>query len=438
MTYIILAGLLLLMSIFFYNLFKREIVSPTVITSLIFFLSVLGAFIGTSENSWNNISDLHWKTIQYILLGVFSFGIGEFLARKLRNARKEENQKKFENSKVIRVDLLKNLIIFSFIVFTMVLLYMNLKTITNGDSLTDIISKYKSSSILYNENALEEGNVLNPIVLNMLRFCEITCIVYIYIIVKNLFLKDKIKNNILNIVNILLIVFLSITVGGRTILLKYFSAGVMIWSILYIRNSHLSIRKFVKLGMIILIIFVPMCYLVLPLLGGHTSSNMIDYTSFYLGSEIPSLDIFLNNPISPLEHFGEATLKGIQMLLSKIGLIDYWTAYQKEWVYFTPTLYTNTFTEFKPFIQDFGISGLVICPMIFGFVFSKLYLAAKEKVSCRHLIFFAFFTNLLIDQARVEVFYNSFLSARTIIYAVSLLFVTCFLFGSKRILEGEV
>lgn len=437
MTYIILAGLLLFMSILFYNLFKREIISPTVITCLIFFLSVLGAFLGTANGLWNHVSKLQWKTVQYIILGIFSFGIGEFLSRKLR--RNSRNKKaNVENSKIIRIDLLKNLIVLLFIILTMVLLYMNLKAITNAKSLPEIISRYKSSNVLYNESALEEGVIINSIVLNMLRFCEITCVVYIYIVIKNLFLKDKVKSNIINILNILLIILLSITVGGRAILLKFFAAGIMIWAILYTRIKRLSVRKFFKLGLAIVMFFIPLCYFILPFLGNQTTIDMPNYVSFYLGSEIPAFDIFLENPTTYSEHFGQETLQGLQMFLSKFGIIDSWTAYQREWVYFTPTLYTNTFTEFKPFIQDFGINGVIVCPMIFGFIFSKLYLAAKEKMNCRYLIFFSFFTSLLIDQARIEVFFRSFLSTRTVIYLCSLLFVTWFLFGKRKIKGGEV
>lgn len=440
MLYILLSCLLLLMAIVFYRFFNREIVSPTIITCLIFFVSVLGAFLGTSEGSWNNIFNLHWNTVCYILLGVFCFGIGELLARRVKVYihKRSVKQKNNDSGKIIHIDFLKNFIIIIFVLVTMVLLYMNLRTITGGNSLSQIISGYKSSSILYNENALEEGATINSMVLNMLRFCEITCVVYIYIIVKNLFLKDKLRNNILPAVIILLISFLSMMVGGRAILLKFFVAGFIIWSIMYIRNKHLSVRKFFKIGIKLIIVFVPICYFVLPLLGGNNSTNIIDYVSFYLGSQIPSFDIFLNNPIIKSEHFGQMTLKGIQMFLSKFGIIDYWSAYQKDWIYFTPTLYTNTFTEFKPFLQDFGIIGLIVFPIIFGFVFSKLYLAAKENSNCRYIIFFAFFASLLIDQARIEVFFNTFISTRTIIYLICMIFVTWFLFGSKPIKEGEI
>ena len=85
-----------------------------------------------------------------------------------------------------------------------------------------------------------------------------------------------------------------------------------------------------------------------------------------------------------------------------------------------------------------GVLGLIIYPMIFGYIFAKLYIYAKEKENCRYLIFFAYFAIYLIDQARSNVFFNSFLSTRTVIYWLFMMIITYFLFGKTKIRNGEI
>lgn len=438
MSYIILTIVFFLLAIFCYKKFNSEIMSPSVLTCLIFSLSFLGAFLGTREGSWNFVKELHFNTLIIILVGVVFFILGEICARNYKTDKVKEIKLSDSNNKYIRIDILKKALVFIFVITTFVLLYLNLRSLVGSGSISKIVKAYKSSNILYNKKALEEGMVLNPLILNMVRFCEMFCIVFIYIIVKNLINKDKVKYNISYLIIIIFIAYVTMLVGGRTVLLKYFMAGFIIWTILYTRKQKLSLNRFFKISIKLMIVFVPVCYFVLPLLGGKNSSTFVDYVTFYLGSQIPAFDVFLASPFERSTHFGEMTLKGIQMLLAKFGLINYWSAYQGEWVYFNRELYTNVFSEFKPFMQDFGIIGVVICMFIFGFVFSRLYLNAKNKSNCRYIIFFAFFSNLLIDQARIEVFYNSFLSSRMVIYFVSMLIITFFLFGRKKIRSGEI
>ena len=265
MGYIILMVILLLLSILFYKFLNKEIISPTVITCLNFFLAVLAAFIGTSEGSWNFMPNISTQTILYITLGVFSFGLGEILARKIR-LKNNKYSEELSNKKIIRIDYMKNFIIISFILLTIILLYLNLRSIVGGGSLSSIINGYKSSSVLYNENAVEDGATINSLVMNMLRFCEMAGVVYIYIVIKNIVSKDKLSKNIFYIIPIVLSLFLSMMVGGRATLLKTLMAAVMIWAILYTKNHKLPVRKFFKLALKVAIVFVPLCYFILPLL----------------------------------------------------------------------------------------------------------------------------------------------------------------------------
>jgi len=129
---------------------------------------------------------------------------------------------------------------------------------------------------------------------------------------------------------------------------------------------------------LILIILIGFC-LILPLSGRKLNTNIISYLSYYFGISLPSLDMYLDNEIAKPEFFGEETLRGIQTVLYKLNISDYIQPVSKEWLTFetkdNQIYHSNIFTSAKRYYHDFGWAGIIGCQMIFGFVFSYLYLA---------------------------------------------------------------
>ena len=69
--------------------------------------------------------------------------------------------------------------------------------------------------------------------------------------------------------------------------------------------------------------------------------NFAEYITFYIGSPVPTLnEIIQRNEIGNSEYFGQETFKGIQGILSKFGLIDYYNPYQRN-----PLLYFLHYLE---------------------------------------------------------------------------------------------
>ena len=82
MSYLLLFLMILLLTLMAYIFFKKDILSPTFITCGIYLISVLCSIIGLFY--WNDVSELHIKTLFAIILGLVSFGFGELLARYIR------------------------------------------------------------------------------------------------------------------------------------------------------------------------------------------------------------------------------------------------------------------------------------------------------------------------------------------------------------------
>jgi oligosaccharide repeat unit polymerase len=395
------------------------------------------SFMGRINNSWN-FQELHFNTFCIIILGVLMFGVGEFAARKFIFKTKTKTVD-LENYKyeIIRVDILKIFICGGFILLTTFLIYRNMKSITNVSGLSNVIGAYRLLTPAFNSSAMETGVKINTIYTQMFRACEIISLIFIYIIVNNLLAKDKFSNNIPYLVVVLLYIFLSFLLGGRANFLQSVVEAFMIWLILYKRTKKLSITDFIKIAVKIMIVVLPIFYFILPLFGRSTSVNLYNYITFYLGCPIPSFDVMLQNGITHSAHFGEMTLKGIQAFLNKFGLIDYYSLYERNWIYYSTGLYSNIFTAMFPPYVDFGIWGVIICQFLFGFVFAKMYTWAKKFSNRIYLLFYAYYANQLVDQFRREKLFTTVIHYNAIIYLILLLILTYFIFEKKKVEVGD-
>lgn len=75
--------------------------------------------------------------------------------------------------------------------------------------------------------------------------------------------------------------------------------------------------------------------------------------TFYLGSPLPCFNEYLENSNQQKveqKHFGENTFIGIQQILYKFHIINYYNIYQDEWVNFGNGLKSNVFTGIKTYL----------------------------------------------------------------------------------------
>lgn len=436
--YFILFILILIVLLVSYNLFGKEFISPTVISSAMYGMATICAIVGMT--SWNNQS-ISGQLIIYIILALISFGMGEFVGRKTnKNIEKEE-----QNLKNINVDKWKIVVIMLFIAITILLMFLEIKKIANnlgyiGNNVSKMISTYRKSSSLFNENAQKEGITINFFVNQMKKICDMLCIIILYVAINNFFTRENIKKYIKKNISLLIVVLLCFTLSlltsGRAQLMKYIVAALMIYAILLMRKLKLKdfTRKILKVGSIVAIIAVAVFYTIMPLLGRKTDKKFANYITFYLGSSIPSFQRYLQNPPEKDRHFGSETLYGVQNILNKLKISNYTNKISREWTTFideeTNQKYkSNIYTAVRRYVNDYGIAGVIICPFVFGFCFYKLYEWAKNKKNCRYLIFYAYYSYMLLDQIRDELFFTRFLNINTIINVILVIVLTWIMFS---------
>lgn len=431
MWYYFLLATLIVLAIIYYKIFKKDVLSVAFISCTIYALSTFSALISfITENSWNDI-DIGFATYGYIVLGMICVGAGEFFVRKITIKKKKDNAIKNNEIQFIKISDIKLIICIAFIAISTILIFINLRQITGGSDFSKIISTYNQNSVLYNN---DEDTILqiNTVYTQLYRISVSISIVLLYVFVNNMCFNWKLKNNYIFLIPIFCAMLSSILLGGRSSVLRFLVAAFIFFIVIKSRNKKIKLFKFVKIGILILIVILPIFYGLITVIGRSTNSNFFDYITFYLGGPIPGFDMFLqdfDNTINTTA-FGEHTFIGINRMLYKFNIIDNFSVYQGTWINFGNGLYSNVFSGLKAYLQDFGIYGFVICEIFFGLFYSFLYKQAENK-SENWLIFYGFIAITLIDQYRTEKIFSAIITIDTVVYILGIVLTTYFLFKFK-------
>lgn len=432
MWYILLFCILVVIAIVSYFIFDRDVLSITFISSAVYALSTLAAYISYKlENSWNYV-ELDKNTAIYVIVGMICVAVGEGIVRFFQKKKKLNNEEKEEHNRIelIRVSNIKILICTAFVMLSFVLIYANMAKITGTTGFSKVINAYKVNSAMYNEgNAKSVGFIY----IQMYRVSIVIGMIFLYIYINNMLFNKKLKYNFRFIIPIFMSCVLSMLLGGRSAVMKFIVAGMIFSVIIYEKKKKIHLMKFVGLGIMLLLIILPLFYGLLGIIGQSTKNSFANYMTFYLGSPLPCFNEYLENSNQQKveqKHFGENTFIGIQQILYKFHIINYYNIYQDEWVNFGNGLKSNVFTGIKTYLEDFGIMGVIVFQTLFGIVFSYLYLKARNG-NYKFLIFYGLIALNVIDQFRSEKIFSSLIRIDTIVYIFSIIFLTWFLFNLR-------
>ncbi len=422
-TYFIL---LIIIAVIIYaniKLYGFNLLSPSFLYSCSMLISVLCSMIGLL--SWNNVTKLSFNTCLIILLSVITFNVGEFFAQKFFGYDKK-NKKVIDNTK--NISIYKIIIQLLFVVFCFVLVFLEVRRISYaagyyGSNLFKMIKTYRSTSILFSTKYIESGIHINIIVAQLQKVAEVICYVNIYFLVKSIYGKKLFiekKKNILYISIIIICILMSLLIGSRLQSFVYILFSIIVY--IFFLNKKLSYKTIIfrywKYLLVGVITVSGLFYVILPLTGRKTNAGIVEYTSFYFGAPIPSLNRYISSPIEKPKIFGEETFRGIQNVAYKLNISDYIQPITTKWeVFYTKDnvkLSSNIYTSGKRYYHDFGYLGLIVLQFINGFMFSILYISMNKKQMTVLTIFFAMYLYMAIDQIRDEYLFSSFVHINTV------------------------
>lgn len=406
MDYFVWWLLFLLIVIFYYN--RKDIIAPSVIFTLSFFLS--GAIFSLNSLVWEY--DLSFKTKITIVSGILTFFAGCVIGNlfRLRVSYKGDRNIIFT---------LKNKNVFLFLSICLLLPLLRLMDI--------IVSVGSLNLDAYHD--YEGQNVFGVLLKIASPICNALSIILIYSIISNKFQGIRIKK--IQILPILSFFIATVLSSNRIEMLYTFIYFFVIYFLIYKvkRNQNIHayhILLFSFLSIIVFAIFYGLGYLTGK--SQNFGNGGISYISYYAASSFPAFDMFLDKFVYDISNFGTETFSGLTSLGSWLGLdIDYVENRSKEFVKFSDmTSGTNVYTCFRSLLHDFDYLGMYIILFFEGLLFQIIY--RKSIIECRQggifwVILYAYSCAFIMLSSILERIFASFLTLTTLMFVFSVNFL---------------
>ena len=407
----VLVIMLLAEIIFFYLLFDRNILSPSVIGTAMFFVSSLFAFF--YQNKWQTTISSH--TVFVIITSLLALGAGECLVHLMNFKRNQFI--KVNISAISPIKTSKMLIAGISVLFILLLFNYYRETVKiakeagyRGDGL---LLQYARTADLNKFGTFSKRNFLarqSSVIVRSAAY------VFSYIFLHNAIFFNK--KNFSQLIPVLLFFPFMLLSTGRTQFIYLIASWIIFGTVFFMQTKAWNPKytaKIVCFGIIGMLTFL----LLFVISGSFKSSrileNALDTIAFYAGLSIPSLDLYFENvPYPPNQIFGEHTLTGIYSVLRHFSDAIPWL--YTPWSDFATfhNVRGNVYTVIRRYHQDFGYIGLYMMMFFLGFFYSFLYLKFNRKQKNLGLLLYAMIFAPIVEMSIEERFFMTVVSSGTV------------------------
>lgn len=354
-------GLLLLL-VFNYLFSQRDILSPTVVMTVMFIISTVFALI--NARNWN--IDYDPLATFYILTGIIVFSIPILIsANKIKPTSEIVTYRKLSIStwKVVFAILLDIIIVH---LYKKEMYSIAAQLGYSGEHLQWFIRNLTNY-----EGSMEFSAILRVLV----RFIDITAYIFLFTFINNSLYKVVEKREILLLIPVFIFIYKTSLTGGRQDIIKLVVAAVV--QIYILQKAKLGWKKVISgrymlVGMTGLLVGIPSFYYGLFLVGRTTTRTLMESVSTYIGGPIQHFNQFIQNPVPASKYIGSETLVPILNMLGDAGIIDYHSTVHLEFRKLGSTI-GNVYTFFRRPLHDFGPIGMYLFVFFIGILFSYLY-----------------------------------------------------------------
>jgi len=424
----LLLVLLFIMLLIAYFLNGYELISPWVISIIMFIISV--SVVILNYNYWQ--VDIQPYTVIVIVFALLFLGIGETLMRYvLIQAKPKRNTIILSNVKEIKISFLAIIFI---LIYMIIVTYFYFKKIYDLSLLMGNTGGIKSM-LEYARIAMVSPNIdfnFNFFVSQGLILSQCLTYFFIYVFLYNtVFIGFKLKNFIY-LFPIIIYSTQIILSTSRTPFVRIVPFFLLLFFIFWKKKNGWSPKanvKIIKYSFITFIVFVFAFYF-LGYFTNKINDSLWNTISIYVGSSIVTLNIYLQS--SPIrDFFGKETLYGIFNILRKLNFNIPNYKLQLEFVSWNSGHFSsNVYTSLRRYIQDYTFGGMLVIMFLIGSLYGGFLHKIKNnsRIGISILIYSMFFFPI-IEIAIEERFFNIILTARTIylllyIYIIYWFFVT--------------
>lgn len=399
-----------------FTVLKSDLLSPSVIVSGVFLISIAVAM--SNKSRWNILYSREATNI--LLLGIMTFAITDIVCNFFSVCIPSKTIKLSKSAaKSSGYVLIQKNVLHFFILCELIgigLYYVNIAQIV-GTNILDVqatLAVYRATQV----GSVTAEDTTNVFLTFLNRFLRAYAYVSLFIFCqnwRNANTKQQRRES------------LSLLVPGLYLLAICFinsSRGEIIKIITFVFAANYIIRenkekwkrkhgvKYLVVALKVLAVFIPAFYLLALIMNRVPKETMIDYLSSYVGGSIQHFNQYiLNPPAKDAGTFGAETFAGVQSLLLRLGLIQVKASSHLEFRWLTTTTHGNIYTFFRRPLQDFAIGGMILFTIFIAGGFSIIYhffiqkmLPGKGKnlLSLYYCYFLPWLTMASIEQLSVS------------------------------------
>ena len=412
-------GLLLSILVLFYINFiftGKDIMNPGNVICLSFAFAVICALFNIERWAIN----IKTQTYCYIMLGLVCYSLPGIAIYSLIHPRiitDGQDSNSIRNVKLLKrlmpnrkfvVDKIFIWLIVFFDMAVLMLFALEILRISGGGDITKIMYAYRHA---------KEGESVSLLTNQLLRILVAFSYVSLYVFIYNIYYcKDKLKNNITLLLPVVFHLFKAFLSSGRYEFLILFIYCFSVIAFLYYLENHCTFRvnartlRYMIVGVVALVLFF---YEIREIMGRDTyDEDIITYITAYFGGSIQLFDQYLKTYDGPTSTvLGAVTFNSVYKYIIKFFHItlDLGTSGEFRRAS-TGILIGNVYTTFRKYLQDFGVWGLVICPIIASVVWNIFYHFTLTSGSHYSRIVYSYLLYAQVLSSYSEQFFSVYLS----------------------------
>lgn len=395
-----------------YNIQQKDMLSPTIWACAVFLFSIFINILNVDR--WG--TSYSWHATFYVILSLMMLMCGELFVKRIKRFslsdlknESNSNNKYSEYSPII----VGNIAIFFIVLISIICLIVDLRIMIRISG-----SNHVFSALLDARHALSSGEEKRGFIGRVvLVINKSLAYIFIYITLHNKVLC-KSKNKTSYIIPVAIFFVDAILSTGRTLFIRVIAYSFIVFVLFSMLKNGTKSNQILK---IVIVAFGAMFLFMLifsqlgKLFGKGIYNSATDVFYYYSGSSIYLFNQYIVSGGKPdSSFFGEHTLYGIYNCLHYIfPSIEHNNNPALEMSYI-PHWYSNIYTAFRRYYQDFGIIGLIIMPFILGVFYGNLETNAYSREdSDWKIILFAYSIYPIIEMSIEERFLVNYLSFST-------------------------
>lgn len=392
-----------------YKMNNDEICAPPVLFCAPFVLCCFFALC--NEKAWN--WDANLNTAVVVLVGIAFFLLGTYFGNRIKiKSNRVEGLKDTSGTNVKKIYALVFFHIVCYL-WKFKCMFQFGQRIGVGNNLSKILA-YVNNTTKFSST---EVNINYPQLLSIgLEICTATGFVVACLLAYSLIEIRKNKRLLfVCAIDFAICVAGSLTSGGRggavQLIFSFLGTFLILYQRKYLWKRSVPLKYLARVGIGIVLTGIGF-FAVITLIGRYDVHMVWRYLSNYIGAQLFNLDYYLNSKFESSVIFGQETFQPIiQFFAGKFGISE-WSRYTLDLPMVTAAGYNtgNVYTTFYPYIHDFGVIGLLICPFIMGTIVQVIYRKARNSqdecaVDCWlvvysniiYMLVFSFFSNKIYE-----------------------------------------